>query len=67
MAKIGLKVPQTKALGVTASKLICQNYLPLFEEEKRREQLLKAIDRINSLQGENSIYPAIIDQAKLQK
>jgi len=47
-----------RALGVTASGLSRQTYLPLLIEEKRREVLVKAIDRINSRFGDSSIYPA---------
>ncbi|MDD5653959.1 MAG: hypothetical protein PHT31_07375, partial [Candidatus Omnitrophica bacterium] len=62
--KFGLRTPRIRAIGVTCSHLFSANYPPLFKEEKRREELLKALDKINSRHGEGSIYPAIISIAK---
>lgn len=58
MAKLLKKSPKIRALGVTASHLSLQEYLPLLFEEKQREALIKAVDRINSRFGDSSIYPA---------
>jgi DNA polymerase-4 len=58
MAKMALKRPKIRALGVTASQLTFQDGPFLLIEEKRREALVKAFDRINSRFGEGSIYPA---------
>jgi DNA polymerase-4 len=52
------KRPKIRALGVTASQLILQEPLFLFPAEKRREGLIKALDRINRRFGDSSIYPA---------
>ena len=59
MAKITLKNPTIRAIGVTCSNLSVDSYQPLFSEEIRREGLIKALDRINGRFGEGSIYPAI--------
>lgn len=59
MAKTGEKTPKIRALGVTCAALSEQAYPALFKEQKRREALLKAVDKINSRQGDGSIYPAI--------
>ena len=64
MAKTGLKSPKIRALGVTCSSLSAADYSPLFREQKRREDLIKAVDKINARQGEGSIYPAIIALTK---
>ncbi len=53
-----------RALGITCSNLAASNYPPLFKEQKRREDLIKTIDKINSRFGDGSIYPAIIDLTK---
>ena len=47
MAKIGLRMPKIRALGVTASSLYKELYQPLFVEQKRREALVKTVDEIN--------------------
>ncbi|MDP3732757.1 MAG: DNA polymerase IV [Candidatus Omnitrophota bacterium] len=64
MARIGKKMPRIRALGVTCSNLFPVNCPPLLKEEKRREDLVKALDSINSRLGEWSIYPAVITLAK---
>jgi DNA polymerase-4 len=64
MAKIGPKSPKIRALGVTCSGLLPNRYFPLFKEQKRREDLLKTIDKINSRFGEGVIYPGIIELTK---
>ena len=64
MSKIGQKTPKIRALGVTCSSLFQNNYLPLLNEEKRREDLLGALDKINRKFGDNSIIPASITLAK---
>lgn len=60
MAGTGRKTPKIRALGVSCSNLCQNNYLPLFREEKRREELIKAMDKINNRYGEGSIYPAVV-------
>jgi len=67
MAKMGQKKPKVRALGVTCSNLTAQNYPPLFKEQKRREELIKAFDKINTRFGEGSIYPAVIDLTRRMK
>lgn len=64
MAKFGQKTPKIRALGITCSNLATSNYPPLFKEQKRREDLIKTMDKINSRFGDGSIYPAIIDLTK---
>lgn len=58
MAKTGLKMPKIRALGVSSSNLSTHDPLVLFKEQKRREELLKTVDFINSRHGDNTIYPA---------
>lgn len=60
MSKLGPKIPKIRALGVTCSSFTHTRYLPLFDEQKSREALLEALDRINSRYGDGSIYPAVI-------
>jgi len=60
MAKKGLKQPEIRAMGVSAASLTQASYPALFTEQKRREGLLKAMDRINDRFGEDSIYPAVV-------
>ncbi|MCU0652432.1 MAG: DNA polymerase IV [Candidatus Omnitrophica bacterium] len=65
IAKLGPKLPLVRAIGVTCSGLSKSSYLqPLFKEQIRRGELLKAVDRINSRFGDNSIYPAVITLAR---
>ena len=59
-AKLGPKLPKIRALGITCSNLSQNRYSPLFKEEKRREELIKALDKINGRYGDSSIYPAVI-------
>jgi len=65
MAKIGPNLPKIRALGITCSGLSQPAYLPLFNAEKRREDLIKTLDQINAKFGDNSIYPAVIDQTRI--
>jgi len=60
MLKKEQTMPKIRALGVSCSSLIQANYTALFKEEQRREALIKAIDKINTQYGEDSIYPAVI-------
>ncbi|MBL7130794.1 MAG: DNA polymerase IV [Candidatus Omnitrophica bacterium] len=60
IAKKGKKMPKIRAFGVTCSGLIPAQYPPLFKEQKRREELIKAVDKINACHGENAIYPAVV-------
>lgn len=64
MAKASQKTPKIRALGVTCSGLFSGSYPPLFNEQKRREELTRAVDTINTRYGDWSVYPAIISQAK---
>jgi len=64
MSKIGQKTPQIRAMGVSCSGLKSADYLPLFKEQKRREDLIKTMDKINSRYGDGSIYPAVIELTK---
>lgn len=59
MAKIGQKMPKIRALGVSCSNFCLSEYPPLFMEQKRRGDLIKTLDKINSRFGEDSIFPAI--------
>ena len=59
MAKLGPETPKIRAIGVTCGSLSRRCYQPLFKEEIRREDLIKALDRINNRFGEGVIYPAI--------
>lgn len=64
MAKIGSKTPKIRALWVTCGNLAFDQNLPLIKEEKRREELLKAVDKLNNRYGDGCIYPAVISLAK---
>jgi len=59
MTKSALKNPRIRAIGVICSSLSQGVYLPLLSEDIRREELIKALDRINNRFGEGSIHPAI--------
>jgi DNA polymerase-4 len=67
MAKISHKTSRIRALGITCSKLSQTPLDPLFLEQKRREALLKTIDRINHRFGEFTIHPAIIALSRKMK
>ena len=60
MAKKGQNKPKIRALGISCSNLCLAQYQPLFREQKRREELLKAVDKINACYGQDSIFPAVI-------
>ena len=60
ITKIGKKIPKIRALGVTCSKLSQPVYPALFKEQKKREDLIQALDELNSRFGEGSIYPAVV-------
>lgn len=64
MAKIGPKMPKIRALGVTCGNLTPNQNLSLFKEQKRREELIKALDKLNNRYGDDCIYPAIINLTK---
>jgi DNA polymerase-4 len=64
MARIGPKTPKIRALGVTCGNLTTGQNLFLFKEQKRREELIKALDKLNNRYGDSCIYPAIINLAK---
>jgi len=57
--KSTFKNPRIRAIGVTCSSLSRGIYQPLLCEDIRREELIKALDRINNRFGEGSIYPAV--------
>jgi DNA polymerase-4 len=59
MAKISQRAPKIRALGVSCSNLCQFEYPPLFKQQKKREDLIKALDKINSRYGEDSIFPAV--------
>lgn len=59
MTKSALKNPRIRAIGVTCSSLSKGFYDALLSEDIRREELIKALDRINNRFGEGSIHPAI--------
>ena len=59
MAKSRFQNSRIRAIGVTCSSLSKSLYLPLLGEDVRREELIKALDRINNRFGEGSIYPAV--------
>lgn len=67
LAKTGQKTPEIRALGVTVSNFTQEVYPLLFKEQKRREGLIKAIDRINNRFGDSSIYPAVITFTRSMK
>lgn len=54
------KIHAVRCLGITLSGLTSDNHLPLLTEQKKREALLGAIDRINSKLGNWGIFPASI-------
>jgi len=58
MARIPKDCHKIRAIGITASGLAQQSYLLLLPEEKRREALVRAMDKINSRFGDSSIIPA---------
>jgi DNA polymerase-4 len=53
-----------RALGVSASCLVPQQGIYLFGADKRRNELLYALDKINERFGDWSIYPAVIKEIK---
>jgi len=57
-------VPKIRALGVTCGLLTHTRYPPLFDCQKRREDLITAVDKINTRYGDDSIYPAVIALTK---
>jgi DNA polymerase-4 len=67
MAKMPQKRPKIRALGVSASQLNQTDCPLLLIEEKQREALVKALDRINSRFGEGAIYPAQIALTGIRK
>ena len=64
LAKTGPGMPAIRAIGVSSSSLSQCSYSPLFIEQKRREALLRTLDKINSKIGNGTIYPAIITLTK---
>lgn len=64
-AKSGLTRHRIRAIGVSCGKLQKASYSQaLFTEERRREGLIQAVDKINSRFGEDSIYPAVTTLAR---
>ncbi len=64
MASFDLPYICARVLGVSVSSLSKSNDFYLFEEDIKREQLLKYIDQINNRFGEWTIYPAAFKCAK---
>lgn len=60
MAKTGKKMPKIRALGISCSNLLTNNYPPLLKEEKRRRDLIQAVDKINRKFAEHTVVPAIV-------
>jgi DNA polymerase-4 len=60
----GLKNFCVRSLGVSASCLYAQEDLYLFSQDRERNQLISALDKINERFGEWSIYPARIKQVR---
>ncbi len=56
----GLKTICARALGVSVSCLLPAERHHLFEKDRKREQLLCAVDRINERFGDWSICPAVL-------
>ena len=56
------KSVRARALGVSASCLVPAEHQHLFEKDKKREQLIFALDKINERFGEWSICPAVLKQ-----
>jgi len=59
-----IKNLSVRALGVCASGLAPGQELYLFPEDRKRESLLTAVDKINDKLGDWAIYPAAIDRVK---
>ncbi len=57
-------MPKIRALGVTCGLITRTRYPPLFDCQKRREDLITTIDKINARYGDDSIYPAVIALTK---
>lgn len=51
-----------RAIGVTLSGLISDCSPPLLTEQKKREALLEAMDKINSRYGDWTLSPAVLSQ-----
>lgn len=60
MARYAKGTPKIRSLGVSCSNLEPNAYQSLFKEVKRREGLIKAVDKINSRYGDGSIFPAVV-------
>ena len=60
----GQNLPKIRALGITASGLLNHDYPALFNEDKRREALVKTLDKLNAKFGEHAIQPASIELTK---
>jgi DNA polymerase-4 len=54
-------ISRVRALGVSLSGLISDEAPPLLNEQKKREALLSAIDRINARYGDWTLSPAAIN------
>lgn len=64
LAQNKAKIRAVRALGITVSGLIPNNNPPLLTEQKRRETLLKSLDRINAKYGTWTIAPAVLSTLK---
>ena len=58
------KIMPVRALGVSLSSLNFDDAPPLFTEQKRREALLVAMDKINARYGDWTLSPAAVRQIK---
>jgi DNA polymerase-4 len=54
-------IPVVRALGVSLSGLISDCALPLLTEQKKREALLSAMDRVNARYGDWTLSPAVLN------
>ena len=64
LESFGLKNFRVRSLGVSTSCLCTKEDLYLFNQDRERNQLISALDKINERFGEWSIYPARIKQVR---
>lgn len=60
-------IPRIRVMGISLSSLISDKTPPLLIEQKKREALLSAIDRINARYGDWTLSPAILSYINPQK
>lgn len=61
LAHLKANLGAIRALGVSLSGLISEQSPPLLTEQKKREDLLKALDKINARYGDWTISPAVLN------